>query len=70
MSEPAEGGCPLCLQQHSLECPGASTSTLRQLHLKREFEAASSHSGSAVTYQKPVFCSLAVVPDHNRRNHD
>ncbi len=70
MSGPAEGGCPLCLQQHSLERPGASTSTIRQLQLKREFAAASSHSGNAVTYQMPVSCSLAVAPNHGMRTHD
>jgi len=45
MSGPAEEGCLVKLQQHSLEYPGASTSTIRLLHFDREFEAADSKSG-------------------------
>ena len=70
MSGPAEGGCPLCLQRHNLEYPGARTSTARLMHLKRESEAASSQNGNAVTHQTPAFCSFEVVPDHRRRNPD
>ena len=40
MSGPAEDSCPLWLQQHSLEYPGTSTSTVWLLHLDRQFEAA------------------------------
>ncbi len=49
MSGPDEDGCPVWSQQHSLECPGASTSILWLLHFEREFEAASSNTGSTVT---------------------
>ncbi len=53
MSGPAEDGCRVCLQQHGPEYPGSSQC--------REFAAASSQHGSAVTYQLLVFCSLAAV---------
>ncbi len=49
MSGPDEDVCPVWLQQHSLEYPGVSTSTVWLLHFDREFEAASSNTGSTVT---------------------
>jgi len=53
MSGPAEDGCRVCLQQHGPEYPGSSQC--------REFAAASSQHGSAVTYQLLVFFSIAAV---------
>ncbi len=68
MSGPAEDGCSLCLQQHRVEYPGASTTTVQLLHLKSDREAALSQNESAVSYQLPAFCSSAVIPQHGSRN--
>ena len=68
MSGPAEDSCSLCLQQHRVGSLDASTTIGQLLHLKSDLANAISQNGSAFTYQMPVFCSVAMIPEHGRRN--
>ena len=63
MSGPDEDDCPLCLQQHSVESPGASTTTDELIHL-RVYKSTSKYS------HIPDACFLFLSGDPKpRRNH-